>query len=324
MRIPYPIKKSNYAQHGHKVGELKKTIQGFLFHLRFFFRFRFRKASKKNIFYFVYDPSFKHPGLADRLKAIVYCYYITKQSGYSFKLIYTKPFVWADYLEPNLVDWIASPQDLEYSVADTRLFIYTARRTGINFRLTPERQYHCYCYQGDDLFYQTGHPYGQYFGELFNELFRVSPKLQAAIDASGLVPKTYISVHIRFVNALDSFERKKYPTLSESKQLQLISRCRNAIKKIACQSDMPVYVFSDSKSFLDSLSDLPVQKLDVSGIAHISHTEDERAILKTFVDWFCIANSKVVYRLLADELYQTNFSLYAALINDTKVIDYNV
>ena len=323
MRIPF-VKKSNYVQHGHFVGEAKKTIQGFLFHLRFISRFRFRKANKKDIFYFVFDPDFNHPGLADRLKAIVYCYYIAKQSGCSFKLICTEPFVLEDYLAPNLVDWVASPRDLEYSVTETRFFIYTARRTGVNYRLLQGYQYHCYCYQGDDLFYQTGHPYGQHFGELFNELFRVSPKLQAAIDALRLVPKTYISAHIRFVNALESFENSKYPTLSEKKRLQLISRCKNALVKIANQSDMPVYVFSDSKRFLDSLSDVPVQMLDISQIAHISHTKDESAILKTFVDWYCIANSKLVYRLLADELYQTNFSLYAALVEKTEVIDYNI
>jgi hypothetical protein len=318
------IRKSNYARHGHFVGEIKKSVQGFLFHQRFLPKFRHWHASRVNVFYFVVHPDFTHPGLADRLKAIIYCYYIAKQSGYDFKIVYTHPFQLTDYICENRIKWAASENDLEYAIADTRFFIYTARRTGTDYKLPPNRQYHCYCYKGDDLFYQTGHHYGMYFGELYNELFKPSCLLQNAIDSTNIPPKTYVSVHIRFVNALGMTERAKYPTLSAQRQETLIEQCHSALVKIADQNELPVYVFSDSERFLDTLTNLPVHIIDRKRIGHVSHTTDKEAILKTFLDWYLIANSSKVYRLLSDDLYQTNFSLYAALIKETQVIDYHI
>jgi hypothetical protein len=323
MNLPF-IQKTNYERHGQKIAELKKTIQGFLFHLRFIPRFRFRNATRKNIFYFVFDPKFKHPGLADRLKAIIYCYYIAKNSGYTFKVVFSHPFRLADYLTENETDWEASWDELEYSVTDTRFFIYTARRTGTEYRLPSGRQYHCYCYKGDDLFYQTGHEYGMYFKELFTELFRPSQYLQKAIESIGLKPKSYISVHIRFVNALGTFERSKYPTLTADRQEDLINRCHTALRDIANNTQLPVYVFSDSSRFLDTLTGLPVQCIDHTAVAHISHTTERETVIKTFVDWYLIANSNKVYRLLSEELYKTNFSLYASLIGGIRAIDLHI
>jgi hypothetical protein len=323
MYIPY-IRKSNYERHGHKIAELKKTIQGMFFHLRFLYRFRPTHAKRVNTFYFVFDPNFKHPGLADRLKAIIYCYYIAKQSGYEFKIVYSTPYKLSEYLTNNKICWEANEEDLEYSITDTRFFIYTARRTGIDYKLPKGYQYHCYCYKGDDLFYQTGHSYGVHFEELYKELFHPSQYLQNAIDAIGLSPKTYNSVHIRFVNALDSFEQSKYPTLSEERQKDLIKRCHTALLAIAKNSQLPVYVFSDSKRFLDSLTGLPVYSIDNSSIAHISHTANKQTILKTFVDWYLLANSHNVYRLLSEETYKTNFSVYAALIGGNKATDIQI
>ncbi|MBO7046557.1 MAG: hypothetical protein J6W38_09460 [Prevotella sp.] len=323
MNIPF-IRKSNYARHGHLVGEIKKTIQGNLFHLRYVTHFRFKSANHLNTFFFVFDPKYNHPGLADRLKAIVYCYYIAKQSGYVFKIVQTKPFLLTDYLIENKVNWTSNENELEYSIIDTRFFIYTARRTGIDFKLPPNRQYHCYCYKGDDLFYQTGHPYGQCFPQLYNELFKPGPLLQKAINEIGLEPRKYISVHIRFVNALGVIENPKYPTLSEERQDILIKRCHATLNIIAHDSTLPVYVFSDSVRFLNTLSDLPVHTLENKNISHVSRTTDKESILKTFVDWYIISQSNKVYRLLSDELYQTNFSLYAALTEGVEVIDLNI
>jgi len=316
------IKKSNYARHGHLIGEIKKTIQGNLFHLKFLTRFKFKRAQNLNVFYFIFDPDFSHPGLADRLKAITYCYYITKQSGYQFKIIYLRPFRLSDFFAENKVKWAATEEELEYSFKDTRFFIYTARRTGIKYKLPANRQYHCYCYKGDDLFYQTGHPYGQYFHELFNELFRPSSLLHDAISETELKPKEYISVHIRFVNALGTIEDSRYPTLPKEQQELLIKRCHVALSKIAKENQLPVYVFSDSVRFLATLSSLPVHTLANKKIAHVSHATDKESVLKTFVDWYIIAQSQKVYRLLSDELYKTNFSLYAALTGRAEVIDY--
>ena len=46
----------------------------------------------KNVFYFVIAPGIKHPGLADRMKAIVDCYNIAKLNGYQFRVVFKIPF----------------------------------------------------------------------------------------------------------------------------------------------------------------------------------------------------------------------------------------
>ena len=63
---------------------------------------------------------------------------------------------------------------------------------------------------------------------------------------------------------------------------------------------------------------------DSKGIAHISHTSDKDSVMKTFIDWYLLAQASKVYRLKADELYLTNFPLYAVLTQGTEVKDYEI
>lgn len=85
-------------------------------------RLRLCSAYKKNTFCFVIDPNIKHPGLADRMKAMIDCYNIAKLNGYDFRIVFKTPFRLEDYLQPNAVDWVAEYTDLNYSLIGTRFF----------------------------------------------------------------------------------------------------------------------------------------------------------------------------------------------------------
>lgn len=107
-------------------------------------KYRFRRSKRNGYFYFYLDPSIKHPGLADRLKAIVSCYYISKQNGYKYKIVFDTPFSLKDYLMPNAVEWYSKENEIEFSILDTKIFDYT----GELVYLKPNKYYICYNYSG--------------------------------------------------------------------------------------------------------------------------------------------------------------------------------
>ena len=64
-------------------------------------RMRIGKAYRRNTFFFIIAPNIKHPGLADRMKAIINCYNIAKLNGCDFRIVFKIPFSLEDYLQPN-------------------------------------------------------------------------------------------------------------------------------------------------------------------------------------------------------------------------------
>jgi len=295
--------------------------------LRYYSKLTPCRATRINKFYFILDKDFKHhPGLADRLKAITSCYYLAKRSGYSFLLIDQTQCGLSEFLIPEQTSLLADSSELEYSIRDTKLFFYSAARWKITSQLIPGKQYHCYCYQGDDLFYHNGGDYIGQFRVLFNELFTPTKVLSQLIKSTGLEEKQYVAIHARFVNSLGSFESKRYPSLPLQDRERLIERCLSAIKEICDTQSMPVVLFSDSALFLQRSSILPVITLDSTNIAHISLDNNQDALAKTYLDFMLISRAAKVIRLCSNEreLHLTNYSYYAAFAGGADVADYQV
>lgn len=276
----------------------------------------------KNEFFFVIAPGLKHPGLADRLKAIIDCYNIAKLNGYRFRIVFKSPYPLEDYLQPAVCNWQADFSDLHYSVCGTRFFneMYFLREDSWHGRtaLAKDKEYHCYSYVGNrqpKVFPESGYAWS----DLYRELFMPSARLQQAIDACGYTEKSYVAVHLRFVNALEHFEAVTcYDNAlhTEQEKLDLIARCKQGLMRIKAESEgCSVLVFSDSKRFLDSLDDIPVEVLSHDDIGHMSFGANDGATLKTFVDLYMIARAKKVYRIDAPELYAwSGFAATAAMI----------
>lgn len=241
-------------------------------------RLRLCSAYKKNTFCFVIDPNIKHPGLADRMKAMIDCYNIAKLNGYDFRIVFKAPFRLEDYLQPNAVDWVAEYTDLNYSLIGTRFF------NELNFlkedswkgrtKLSKNKEYHCYSYVGNrqpKVFPESGYEWSK----LYAELFRPSDRLQAAIDQCGYDERSYVAVHLRFVNALENFEKVTCwdnALRTEEEKVALINHCKQGLLKIKEENaGCRILVFSDSKRFLDSLEDIPVEVLDHDNVGHVSY-----------------------------------------------------
>lgn len=299
----------------------KYDIKYFLHNCRYYRKLRFCKAKERNVLYFVFDPSIEHPGVADRLKAIISLYNVAKKNEYRFKFYYNDPFDLSDYLAPR-IDWKLSWNELEYSMADT--IIVNECNWRVIKPLKPNKQYHCYCYAGNGLpeyYNDTGYKWH----DLYKELFVPSDRLETAYKQLGINGQKYVSVQLRFVNALEHFENSFFNNHldTEEERQALIKKCKDGIKGIVDENPgLPVYVFSDSKVFLDSLSDLPVRVLDHDSIGHVSFVQDKDAQLKTFLDLYVMSKSQAIYRIMAKELYNWScFALLASRMGDVKFVD---
>lgn len=291
---------------------------------RYLSRMGCKSVTRKNVFYFVFDKDYtRHPGLADRLKAVLGCYYIAKNNNYDFRIIDQTNSCLDKFMVRNS-NFIATTDELEYSWKDTKLFHYSTLLCGVDCKLTPNRQYHCYCYLGDDLFYQNGREYISRFRDLFNDLFAPTAAMKELLGKTGLEKGKYISVHARFVNLLETFENSKYPTLPSDKKEELIQRCLGALRRICEENTLPVVMFSDSKLFLDRAKSLPVIVLDSDGISHISFVNNDAALAKTYLDFLLIMQSSRLYRFMSSELHPTGFSIYASFAGGIECIDTNV
>ena len=285
-------------------------------------RMRIGKAYRRNTFFFIIAPNIKHPGLADRMKAIINCYNIAKLNGCDFRIVFKIPFSLEDYLQPNKVDWVADYGDLNYSIRGTKFFNEMDFLTEDSWvgrtELVKNREYHCYSYIGNrqpKVFPESGYEWSNLYGDLF----RPTPRLQSAIDACEYDEDSYVAVHLRFVNALENFEEVTCcdnALHTEKEKTALINRCKQGLLRIKEENGgCRVLVFSDSKRFLDSLADIPVEVLNHDNIGHVSHEGYDASTLKTFLDLYMIARAKKVYRIDAPELYAySGFAVTGAMI----------
>lgn len=298
----------------------KYDIKYFLNNIRYYLKFRFFSVKKKNVLYFVFEPDKIHPGLADRMKSIMSLYNLCKKSGYKLKIYFKTPFSLDEYLKPKK-DWLLDLSDLEYSVYDTKILNECNwHRTD---KLKGNKQYHCYNYAGNDMPWQFADT-GYKWADLYNELFEPSEKLRESIEELHIV-KPYIAVQLRFVNALERFENTFFDNYLETQELRdaLIKKCKDGIKAIINENPKThVYIFSDSKVFLDSLNDLDVKVLKHDTLSHSGNDTNSDGQIKTFIDLMVMSQADKIYRIRAKELYNLScFALLGARMGDVKFID---
>lgn len=294
----------------------KADIKNYIKNCIYKLKYKPCRAKHRNVYYCVFETHKKHAGLADRLKTVILQYDLAKASGYEFKLFWKTPFCLSEYLKPK-TDWECSLDDLEYSLLDTKIISEVSWRQ--RKLLKPGKQYHCYRYSGGQS--PKILPFtGLKWVDLFNELFEPSDRLRKAYKTLGIPEHSYVAVHIRFVNALEKFENTYFDNHidSEEKRKELIERCKKGIMDIVDENqDKDVYVFSDSKVFLDSIEGLPVKVLDHDEVCHVSENSNSDTQLKSFLDMYVISKASAVYRFQAPELLSlSGFSKVASNIGD--------
>lgn len=283
----------------------------------------FRRS--KEIFFscviFSLDSRFETNGLADRLRGIVSLYAYCKAKGLVFKIDHRAPFLLADYLTPAEYDWTIKDEEITHSLFRSRPIYFMDRSNPERiFKIKEDRnlQYHVYTnIDCIDLINQTFDKHYT-FSELFNELFKPAPSLATVLRENiYAIGKDYVSISFRFMQLLGEKDIRG-DVLNDIEKTELIHKSLECVKSIQKQNaNLGCLVTADSNLFLQEVSILPNIYVAPGKVGHIGHNEEGDVFLKTFLDFFLVANAKQVYLAFTGTMYsQSLFAKTAALVND--------
>lgn len=295
--------------------DFKKIVKNMYITVRYYSFGKSNIKGNKVVFFIEEGYGQPHPGLVDRFKAIIGLYHVAQESGFEFKLQYTSPFHLEEYLLPGQVDWLCRNGEISYKAGDVRMLTYEAAgEIPALEKCVP--QYHCYLYEGLNILRaQNVENWEKKWHTYFHKLFAKSEKLEKLL---GRVRpgKPFSAVHIRFVNALDSFEKGYESNLSQEEKQALIESCLMTLSMIRKKEEKLIYVFSDSARFLEIAGEHGFMSPPSEHIGHISFQGDRQVYEKTFMDFFLMSEADQVYALQGPHLYNSVFSQYAAIVGD--------
>ena len=272
-----------------------------------------------------------HGGMCDRFKGMVSLYAYCKQAGVPFKIRHTFPFKLEDYLQPAQYDWVLHED--EYT--DNPLYCRVLYMRGEHYatrllRLKATRQIHFYTNR--DLLPRindarsANHLMEYDWGELFRELFRPSEVLQSRIDAvKHAIGGEYDAAVFRFQNLLGDFKEYHFKAIADKAEAEeLVERCLNSVVRLRDASPHKrLLVTSDSVTFLNRVSQLNGVHIVPGSLSHMDgaklHADAAKQFevyLKSFVDFYMISGAQTVYRVGTEQMYESEFPVYAAKVNN--------
>lgn len=283
---------------------------------------------KAPIYIFMANGLSWHGGLCDRFKGIVTCYKWCKTHHHSFKICFNTPFLLEEYLTPNVCDWRINEANIIYNKHYSDVFymmcdksINELIKNGSFFRLveqhldrqlshTNKKQIHCYTNAQPES--------NEEFGCLFKELFKPSEKLKIELNHHlEEIGCPYISISFRFLQLLNDFKDTYGEKLSKEEGLLLIKKSVTAIEEVHKLNPQyeKILVTSDSSRFLSYALSLPYVYVVDGDVGHIEFEPSNDANLKTFLDFFLIAQADKVYLGLSDKMYKSDFAYRASMLN---------
>lgn len=275
-------------------------------------------SGKKRIGLMRVDGRFYHGGLNDRFKGAVSWWNYCQKNGLEFRLLYNHPFDLTEYVVPNEYDWRIDEKDIPDGIFETRIFYGRGER---GYRLDRLKTGKNVWYYGNiDLGrYLKKEPYTADWGEIFRKLFRPSELVEShLVRLRKEINGPYVAAVYRFQNLLGDFPEYHYEELSDPEaSARLMARALEELAKVHEENPgLRVLVTSDSCKFLaeaakrDYVFVIPgkVEHMDSSG-RDIDHTQ-----LKSFLDYFMIAEARKVYSIVIGRMYRSEFPEYAAKI----------
>jgi hypothetical protein len=251
-------------------------------------------------------------GLTDRLKGICTLYMLSQKYQLDFKILFIHPFDLTKYLLPNEYDWIIREEEIIYDLKTTAIYTYEDEENAKTFikQNADKKQLHIGC-NSKECFND--------FHKLFNELFKPSPFLlmQLAPHREHLGEK-YISISFRFQNLLGEFVEANSKPIDRVQQKKLIDKCLLAIDEIRKRhSDIPqILITSDSNVFREIATYTYTYTLP-NEVGHIDYAESNKCKeLTAFLDIFLIAGAKKAFQVRTNEMYNSDFPVFAAKMNN--------
>lgn len=312
------------------VGDWKYFLFDNFFHERAIIKEHYYKLKElfpnKRVVMYLANGFCNHAGLCDRFKGITTLYGWCKECGLDFRVFHIHPFDLSDYLIPNQYDWHITEKEVCYDKRYTSVNylmlnnlvrkqiesgeIANLEKTWFLHRIkTKKNQMH---------FYTNMQPESNLlFGTLFKELFKPSARLEKAIDFhKQSIGVSYISISFRYMQLLGDFKDCDGDTLSEKMQEELICKSINIVKVIKEQNKCipKILVTSDSSKFLTRVKKLPFVYIVEGKVGHINFHSSDDVNMKTFLDFFMIANANKVYLAKSEKMYNSDFARRASMI----------
>ena len=267
-----------------------------------------------------------HGGLCDRFKGIITAYNWCKNNNKQFKINWISPFDLYRYIVPNKYNWYIKKEDVIYS-EDTQVtyMMYNKNidkliQNGKAFKLTNKYfDKKMSSNQGQTHIYTNAGPNdNMLFGTLFNELFKPSELINAELDKHWNVIKKngYISVSFRFVQLLGDFRDSSGIVLEDSEKIKLIDKSINVLENLYKENNCNILVTSDSSTFLNEAKKRKYVYVAEGRVGHIDFESSDEVNIKTFVDFYLIANARKVYLAKSELMYNSDFARRASMLNN--------
>lgn len=269
----------------------------------------------------MFDDRWNSGGLSDRLHGMVSGYYIASKAGAEYKINHFTPFDLSLFLQPSECDWIISQHDISYVLPISRPILARAYRSPSE---KARKQYYIKEIKKNNN-YQT-HLYINAnflsdieFTNCFHKLFKPTPLLQSSIDTHlQNIGTQYVNVTFRFQQLLGDFIEGNFPILSSGAQEKLIAECLGVLQEIHYRHDkLKILVTSDSSTFLNRVNQLAYTYTIPGQVIHMAYSDDKSIAphLKSFLDFFMIANASKIYLAQIGDMYNSSFPLLASRIH---------
>lgn len=287
--------------------------------------------NERKVVYCPYEGNLEGGGLADRLRGILSTYYVCKQLGVEFRLVFNHPFRLLDYLEPNSYNWAADSNNLRYDIRRENILILDATQDSL-YQKKQQKKWllkhisklngQIHVYTNASFCYENG------YHVLFHELFTPTVKLQNAIDKQlSLIGSHYVSISCRFLNIFGDFNETHAYTkqLSEEEKEPFLLSVINQVEKLHKKHpDCKILCNSDSITFLKRVATLNYTYVIPGEITHIDAKDsqgDYEKFEKTFLDFFMIAHAEHIYTLKTRGMHNSGYPYAASFIYE-KPIDF--
>ena len=299
-----------------------KLLKFYLFYSNKFTLKSSNKTDRKEII-IVFDGNFPHGGLVDRFKGIISFYQVAKKIDADFKIYFKNPFDLINFLEPNTYNWVANEPDLSWNPLHTKILYLM-----LDFTFDPldyiskssKKKFIVFCnidYSKTNNVAFDIKEQEKDWSICFQELFKKSTYLQSEYSQLNLTENS-IAIHTRFTSLFGDFidSPKRIATMERKNEIK--NSLKIAIDAIALQNPFKtIYVFSDSIQFLDFIKS-ETNYAVLNGLPqHIDTDKNNNELknhVKTFLDFFAISASEKVFLLLTNDMYNSAFSKYAAIV----------
>ena len=264
-------------------------------------------------------------GFADRMKGIVSLFHFCLCKNISFKINYAVPFELSDFLLPNEYNWQIDKQQISFNRKESRFFfLYGAKDRKVKLKrllkFTSKKQVQAFF--NLDFVCELNEVFSTNYtwSELYKKLFKPTIELQNIINYHKKEMNiSYISVHFRFIGLLGDFNEREENCLVEKEKIELMNKNLQALQKLKESfANKKIFVAADSNLFIEQAKKIENVYALSGNIIHIDNVEDEApsSYLRVFLDFYLLSESEKVFSICTKEMYQSEFPMYAAKLNN--------